>query len=141
MNDQSLMRGYVVGPGQGLPHRVQHVKASGRSTGGSLTVMELSVDDGPPRHIHTREDESVYLFTGTLEVECGGDRFRAEPGSFVFLPRGLPHAFRSVGRSATGLLIITPGGLDEYFAELHEANPADATEIKKIQETYGIERS
>jgi quercetin dioxygenase-like cupin family protein len=141
MGDESNVRGYVVGPGQGVPHRVQDVKASGRSTGGSLTVMSISVDGGPPRHTHTREDESVYLFTGTLDVECGDDRFRAQPGSFVFLPRNVPHAFRSVGGSATGLLIVTPGGLDEYFAELHEADHADVTEIRRIQEVYGIDHS
>jgi hypothetical protein len=33
----------------------------------------------------------------------------------VFLPRNLPHVFRSVGGPATALLIVTPGGLDEYF--------------------------
>jgi hypothetical protein len=75
MGDESNVRGYVVGPGRGVPHYVQDVKASGRSTGGSLTVMAISVDGGPPRHTHTREDESVYLFTGTLDVECGDDRF------------------------------------------------------------------
>jgi hypothetical protein len=59
----------------------------------------------------------------------------------VFLPRNVPHAFRSVGGVATGLLIVTPGGLDEYFAELREADHADVTEIRMIQEVYGIEHA
>ena len=110
MSAEHLARGYVAGPGQGVPGSGSEVKASGRSTSGSLTVMEITVDQGPPRHTHTREDESLYLFTGTLEVECGEDRFQAGPESFVFLPRNLPHAFHSIGGPATGLLIVGPAG-------------------------------
>jgi mannose-6-phosphate isomerase-like protein (cupin superfamily) len=119
------------------------VKASGRSTGGSLTVIEATIDGGPPRHTHSREDESFYVLTGILEVECGEDRFRAGSGSFVFLPRNLPHVFRSVGGPATALLIVTPGGLDEYFAELSAALAAnaDAAQVRTIQQAYGIARS
>ena len=67
-----MVHGYVIGPHPGVPDRGSGVKASGHSTAGSLTVMDLTVEtQGPPRHIHTREDESVYVFSGTLEVECG----------------------------------------------------------------------
>ena len=69
MSNQPAMRGYVVGPGEGVPDRTPDVKASGRSTGGSLTVMELTVEGGPPRHTHTREDESLYVFTGVAQSD------------------------------------------------------------------------
>ena len=143
MSSQPVTHGYVVGPGEGVPGRGREVKASGRSTGGSLTVIEVTVDAGPPRHTHSREDESLYVLTGTLDVACGPDRFRAGPGSFVFLPRNLPHAFRSVGGPATGLLIVTPGGLDEYFAELSAALAAnaDTAQVRTIQQAHGIERT
>ena len=143
MPNEPVTRGYVVGPGEGAPDQGPEVKASGRSTGGSLTLIEVAIDGGPPRHTHTREDESFYVLTGTLEVECGDDRFQAGPGSFVFLPRNLPHVFRSVGGPARALLIVTPGGLDEYFAELSAAlaADADASQVRAIQRTYGIARS
>jgi mannose-6-phosphate isomerase-like protein (cupin superfamily) len=144
MSDEHVIRGYVTGPHQGVPDRGSEVKASGRSTGGSLTVIEIVVDgQGPPRHTHTREDESVYVFTGRLDVECGDDRFEAGPGSFVFLPRDLPHTFRSIDGTATGLLIVAPGGLDQYFAELHAAlsENDDRSGIAKVQAKYGIVRS
>ncbi len=43
----------------------------------------------------------------------------------------------------TALLIVTPGGLDSYFAELHAAmrSNADPAEVKRIQDAYGIVRS
>jgi mannose-6-phosphate isomerase-like protein (cupin superfamily) len=143
MSNEPGLRGYAVGPGEGVPDRGPEVKASGRSTGGSLTVIEMTVDEGPPKHTHTREDESFYVFTGALYVECAEDRFEAGQGSFVFLPRNQPHTFRSIGGPATALLVVTPGGLDEYFAELHATlnATADPAEITMIQERYGIIRS
>jgi mannose-6-phosphate isomerase-like protein (cupin superfamily) len=143
MNYEAVTRGYVVARGEGVPERTPDVKASGQSTGGSLTVMELVIDGGPPRHTHTREDESFYVFTGIFDVHCGDDRFQAGPGAFVFLPRNVPHLFRSVGGPATALLIATPGGIDEYFAALHAAMRADAdpAELKEVLDAYGIVRS
>jgi hypothetical protein len=44
---------------------------------------------------------------------------------------------------ATALLIVTPGGLDEDFAELSAAlaaNP-DTAQVRTIQQAYGIARS
>ena len=133
-------RGYAVGPGEGVRGRAHDVKASGQATGGNLTVIEIAIDGGPPRHTHRHEDESLYVFTGVLDIQCGDEEFYAEPGSFVFLPRHFPHAFRTVDGPATALLIVTPGGLDEYFAELHAALNANAEpgEIRRIQDVYGI---
>jgi hypothetical protein len=74
-----------------VPGREPDVKASGQSTGGSLTVIEAMIDGGPPRHTHSREDESFYVLTGTLDVECGEDRFRAGPG-VVCVPAAQPAA-------------------------------------------------
>ena len=83
------------------------------------------------------------MFTGVVDVECGESRFEARPGAFVFLPCNMSHAFRSVGGPVTGLLIVTPGGLESYFAELHAAlrSNADPAEVKRIQDAYGIVRS
>jgi quercetin dioxygenase-like cupin family protein len=135
-------RGYVLAADQGLAPDRPDLKASAGSTGGQLTVFILSVDGGPPRHTHTREDESIYLFSGLLEVECDGEEFEAGPGSFVFLPRQRPHAFRSVGDAARGLLIITPGGLEEYFDALHAAlETGDSSQVRAVQAEYGIRPS
>jgi quercetin dioxygenase-like cupin family protein len=79
-------RGYVLAADQGLVPDRPDLKASAGSTGGQLSVFTVSVDGGPPRHTHTREDESIYLFSGLLEVECDDEEFEVAPGSFVFLP-------------------------------------------------------
>ena len=132
----SVLRGYVAQAGAA-------VKASGAATANSLTVMEITVAEGPPKHTHTREDESIYVFTGGLHVECGDDEFEAGPGAFVFLPRNVPHTFHGLDGPATGLLIVTPGGLDEYFAELQAVINAGGRqdEIATVQRRYGIQRA
>lgn len=92
-----MIRGYVIGPEEGLPGPIAGVKASRRFTDGSLTLIESTVDGGSPRHTRLYEDESFYLLDRSLAVESGGDRFTATSGSVVFLPRTLPHTFHSVG--------------------------------------------
>ena len=140
MPNEYAARGYALGPGEALPGGRPDVKASRRRTGGSLTLIEATIDGGPPKHTHTHEDESCYVLTGALDVQCGDDRFHAEPGSFVFLPRNIPHGLRSIDGPATTLVIATPGGLDEYFADLHAAITANAdpAELRAIQAEYGI---
>ena len=58
----------------------------------------------------------------------------------MFLPRNVPHTLRSVDGPASTLVIATPGGLDEYFADLHAAIKAKAepAELAAIQAAYGI---
>lgn len=128
-------RGYAADARQGLPGHGPGVVATCGSTYGALIVMQSQIQDGPPLHVHQHEDESLHILDGTLTVRCGGDTFLAGPGSFVFLPRNLPHTF-SAQRPATVLLIAVPGGLDEYFRDLHHAG--SQREIAQVQESYGI---
>ena len=132
-------RGYILDANHGLAPSQPDLKAGAESTGGQLTVLTFSLDGGPPRHTHTREDESIFLLAGQLAVECDGDEFAATPGSFVYLPRGRPHTFRSVGGTARGLLIITPAGLEAYFAALHAAATGpDSSQVRTVMAEYGI---
>ena len=87
-------------------------------------------------------DRLELLAVVAIATPAGAILYSLGPES-VFLPRNLPHAFRSVGGPVTALLIVTPGGLDSYFAELHAAmrSNADPAEVKRIQDAYGIVRS
>lgn len=139
MSDPYLA-GFHVPAGGDLPGTVSGLKASSATTGGSLTVIEQTLDGGPPRHTHLYEDESFYVLDGQLDVRCGEDRITAPAGSFVFLPRRVPHEFASVNGPARVLIIASPGGLDEYFAALrtaHEAG-ADPDELARIRARHGI---
>jgi mannose-6-phosphate isomerase-like protein (cupin superfamily) len=136
MTELRPSRGYTADAHQGLPGQVPGVVATRASTNGALTVIRSEIRDGPPLHTHRDEDETLYVLAGTLTVRCGDDTFHAGPGSFVFLPRNLPHTFNSTKPPATVLLIAAPGGLDEYFRELRHA--ASDYEIERIQQRFGI---
>jgi quercetin dioxygenase-like cupin family protein len=108
--------GYVLPPGEGVDARGAEVKCSNRSTGGSLAMYRTIVDgDGPPLHTHTHEDETIVVVDGSIECECGDDTWSGGPGTVFFMPRGLPHTFRSLDGPATILFLITPGHLDDFF--------------------------
>jgi mannose-6-phosphate isomerase-like protein (cupin superfamily) len=136
MTEERPAHGYVVDSRQGLPGPGPGVVATRESTRAALTVMESLIRGGPPLHVHDHEDESFYVLDGRVSVRCGGDVFEAGPHSFVFLPRGVPHAFHSVRGAVTLLLIAVPGGIEEYFRDLHHA--AGDREVKRVQEKYGI---
>jgi hypothetical protein len=82
-------RGYALARDQGVPGRGHDVKASGQSTDGNLTVIEIALDGGPPRHTQTHEDESCTC-SRVLDIECGGDRFQVEPVGFCVLATPCP---------------------------------------------------
>lgn len=118
--------GYILGVDEGVPGRDAEVKCFNDSTGGSLAIYRTVVDgQGPPPHRHSHEDESIIVLDGTLQADCGDDTFTGGPGSTLFLPRGLIHAFRSIDGPATILFIITPGHLDEFFRAKDAASSRD----------------
>ena len=108
---------------------------------------------GPLRVLHegreigavVRLERSAQAPTLAASELAGGHAITRHVGltDAELIARNLPHAFRSVDGPVTALLIVTPGGLDSYFAELHAAmrSNADPAEIRRIQDAYGIVRS
>ena len=76
-------------------------------------------------HVHTREAEAWYLLEGTLTYQAGDERVDLEPGGFIYLPQGLPHAFRTT--SAVRYLALTlPGGVMDLYDEVGTPAPRAA---------------
>jgi quercetin dioxygenase-like cupin family protein len=95
------------------------VKARAEDTGGALGLVEARFYQGfgPPLHIHSREDEALYVLEGRIRFRQGDDEFVAGPGTWVWGPRGVPHAFKVESESARALVIVTPGGFERMFEE------------------------
>ena len=129
------LKGFATAPGSGVVTNDASLKASRDSTDGALSVFEITVEGGPPLHIHDHEHESFYVLEGELSVICGDDHFEVRTGSFVFMPRGRAHRFWSTHGSARVLLIAVPGGIEDYFRELHSADEKERT---AVQARYGI---
>ncbi len=116
----------AVAPGQAptslegsSPGRSFQLKLRGGETGDSIMMFEETVPAGTRStfHLHRDSDEVAYVLGGEVTFKIG-DRVRvAGPGTCAFMPRGVPHAWKSTG-AETGrvLFFYTParaGGLIE----------------------------
>lgn len=95
------------------------IKAREEDTAGALGLVECSFYEGfgPPLHIHSREDEAMYVLEGDIRFRQGDDEFVAGPGTWVWSPRGIAHAFRVESEKARALVLVTPGGFERMFEE------------------------
>jgi len=91
-------------------------------SGGGFSLVEHPI---PPRglcaplHRHTHEDEYSYVIEGRMGAQLGDDVVFADVGDLVFKPRGQWHTFWNAGDEPCRILeIISPGGFEQFFAEL-----------------------
>jgi quercetin dioxygenase-like cupin family protein len=115
----------------------------GEHTGNRFALVEIVTRPGeePPLHLHTREDELVYVLRGEITVELGGARQRCVAGDCALLPRGCEHTWRVESGEATLLALATPAGLEGYYADLAQpVEPERRVEHLIVTSArYGIE--
>jgi len=103
------------------------IKATGEDTGGAFSLLEQLAPPGfgPPLHIHHREDEPFWVLEGRVRFRCGDREFVMEGGGYVFLPKGIPHAFRIEGSTPARLMQMTlPPGFERIVQEIGVPAPA-----------------
>lgn len=121
------------------------LKADGKSTHDAYSLFEYAIPpetDGPPPHVHTREDESFICLTGRLDVHLGGEDFTMEYGDYMFLPRDVVHAFRNPYKNESRVIsVVSPAGLEQYYQALADMppGPKDIGVLKGIMADFGIE--
>ncbi len=123
------------------------VLVSGPQTDGQCALLRTHEVRGgePPRHIHQREDELIYVLEGYLEVCVGETRRDAAPGSCVLLPRGIEHSFVLRSAEASLLVLLMPAGLENFFNELRQlSQPEEGANLQieqliTIAARYGVE--
>jgi hypothetical protein len=134
----------TLGGGYMLPSREGHaiaaiglgitMKTDGKSTHDAYSLFEYTVPprtDGPPPHLHTRED-----------VHLGGEDFTLELGDYLYLPRDVIHAFRNPYSDESRVIsVVSPAGLEQYYQALADMppGPKDISLMKKIMADFGIE--
>ena len=102
----------------------------GEQTGGTLTAFEnlVASGEGPPLHTHANEDEAIYILDGEVRFKLGDEIQTGAAGSYVFIPRGTPHAWQNVGGGPARMLFhFTPSGMERFFdgfAALEAPGPA-----------------
>jgi quercetin dioxygenase-like cupin family protein len=142
------------GPGEGqaiwLGNNRITLKATAATTGGLFALWEALAPpgDSPALHIHRSDDESFFVVEGQVRFRCGERDIAAGPGSFVFLPRGVPHTFVVEGTANARFLgLLTPGGGEQFFVDagrpaeaegLPPKTPPDIELLKRTGAKYGL---
>jgi mannose-6-phosphate isomerase-like protein (cupin superfamily) len=143
-----LLRPYMLAAGEGEPAAapdgsVMRVKASAESTGGGLGLLEGVDAPGFATPLHRHDvAELWYILDGRYDFYVAGEWLSAGPGAVVFVPGGLVHGLRAGPAGGRKLTMITPGGAEGFFRDVHRAIEADAVTPGRMQALgaeYGIE--
>ena len=122
-------RGFVVLPDQGRlldqGNFQAGVLAEGDQTSGDLAVLQTQGEPpgfGPPLHRHRDAAEAFFVLEGEYLMFLDDEQFVCPPGSFVYVPRGVPHTFK-VSSEGPGrkLNLFTPAAMVGFFEELAAA--------------------
>jgi quercetin dioxygenase-like cupin family protein len=97
------------------------LKFTKADTEATLAVVEAVIGPGRliPPHRHGREDEYVFVIEGTVGVRVGATETSASQGTYVAMPREVPHALWNADADPARIQVtIVPGGFERYFEEL-----------------------
>ena len=129
----SLSDPVLIGPREGRTHTYGHgsaaeLKLAGEESGGDWAVVEWRVraGDDPPIHIHTREDETIYVLDGAITAFVGDERIEVEAGSYAALPKNVPHGLTVRGDEARLLVTLPPAGPENSLVprDQNDSDPA-----------------
>ncbi len=102
-------------------------KVTSEQSGGVLCMFEHTASQGKmtPLHLHPDDDETVYILDGELLLHINGVEHHAGPGSVVWIPRGIPHAFLVTSEIARSLWTGAPGGaMEAFYRQAGDAAPS-----------------
>jgi len=103
-------RGAVVLPGEGKTisfsattfsgNRLRFIYAEPHSAHSLVEFVAAPGAAGTPLHFHRATDETCYVLEGTFGFQVGEQTLELTEGAFVFVPKGLEHAFWNASRRA-----------------------------------------
>lgn len=124
----------------GAPGRFAALKLLGQDTNQSVMVFEETVPVGTKSlfHLHRDSDEVAFVLAGEITFRIGDDVTVGGPGTCAFLPRHVPHAWKSTGSEpARALFLYVPGTAGGYVEELlTRPRPMSDDERKTLRERY-----
>ena len=124
----------------GITHKLTHQQTSSAYY---LFEFEFEPESGNRLHVHSYEDEVIYVLEGAIEIRLGDQKLQAVTGGVTHLPKHIPHALYNPLKTTSRYLgMAVLGGMENSFDELAAAEETgtlnDATH-KKISQKYGIE--
>jgi quercetin dioxygenase-like cupin family protein len=149
MTAANTTRAYVVLPEEGNQLNALGLtaieKIRSADTGGVSYTFEVISPPGfgIPPHVHSHEDEVIYVIEGEYEIILGDESFCVGPGSVLNFTRGTVHGFKSVGPTLSRALhVVTPGtSFEQFFHELVQLppGPPDILVLAALFRKYGME--
>ena len=131
------------------------IKATKEQTGGQSSLVEILAPDGygSVLHVHHQEDEGFYILEGEMTFYVGDRTIKARPGSYLFGPKDVPHAFTVDSGPARLLFVFTPAGWEGLIGETgeparaltvppqpdEEPDEAEMEQMAAIAARYGVE--
>jgi quercetin dioxygenase-like cupin family protein len=123
-----------------ITHKLTHQQTSGAYY---LFEFEFDLESGTRLHVHSYEDEVLYVLEGAIEIRLEDQKLQAVAGGVAHLPKHIPHALYNPLKTTSRYLgMAIPGGMENFFDELtiaQEAGTLDDATHKKISQKYGIE--
>ena len=134
----------VWAPGEGLqlgsePGRELTFKLTGDETGGAFDyfIVGVAPKNGPPLHVHHREDEYFVMLDGEITLHLPGESRRVGAGEAAFAPRCVPHTYRIESEEARWLAISNPSGFASFVGAV--ADPAESETLPPADGPVGLE--
>jgi quercetin dioxygenase-like cupin family protein len=90
-------------------------------------------------HVHRAQEETFYVLEGECEWQVDGQTVHAKPGTYLFIPPGVPHNIANASdRPARMIMTVSPPGHEHYFEELAQlAASGSRPDAKAIAELRG----
>jgi len=143
--------GVVVLPGQESvwkmePDRTATFKLLSEQTGNRVSVFEelIPAGFGTALHLHHASDEAMCILSGEFAFKIGESVTQGGPGTWAFMPREIPHAWKNAGKEpGRALFMFTPADAGKLFEELRRLKlpfmTADPATLAPLLSRYGWE--
>lgn len=98
--------------------------------GGKFSLFDVFVPPnlGPPQHFHTREHEWFYVAEGNVFLQVGDELTIGEPGTLVYGPATIVHAFKNKTSEPARMLLyydpvpagdpVSVGSIERFFIDV-----------------------
>jgi quercetin dioxygenase-like cupin family protein len=112
--------------------------AGGTDTGGAYAIVEATISraDGLGLRTHPREDISLYILDGGVQLRIDQRTVALAKGDFARIPRGTAHEILPGDSPARAMLIAAPAGFEKLLGYLGKA--PDAQTMRQAAMHYGL---
>ena len=111
-------KGFVVPPGGGAVWDMEPGRSAALKLVGGQTAETAPPGTATDFHLHHDSDEVAHVLSGEITFLIGDKVTVGGPGSCAFMPRTVPHAWKSTGTEAGRVLFLyTPAGAGKLFEE------------------------